>query len=50
MVLAWILGGIQGVLLRELLGAIGGYLSLRDRLHRGPSVDIISDGPRAPLV
>jgi len=50
MIIAWILGALQVVLLRELTGALGTYVKLRARERiRFPKI-MSSYGPRAPWV
>lgn len=50
LIIAWILGAVQGVLLRELLSAIGAYVKLRALERIRPYKVMSSSGPRAPWV
>ena len=49
-IIAWILGALQGVLLLELLRSVGHYVKLRALEERIRSQVMSSSGPRAPLV
>lgn len=50
MIIAWILGALQGVLLLELIGALVHYVKLRARERIRFSKIMSSYGPRAPWV
>jgi len=50
MIIAWILGALQGVLLRELCAAVGHYVKLRAQEERSCYKIMSSYGPRAPWV
>jgi hypothetical protein len=50
MIIAWILGAAQGVLLRELIGALLTYVKLKAQEQRSCCKIMSSYGPRAPWV
>jgi len=50
MIIAWILGGLQGVLLGELIRALLYYVKLRAQERIRCSKIMSSRGPRAPWV
>jgi hypothetical protein len=49
-IIAWILGATQGVLLEELLRSIEYYVKARREERRSRKKIMSSPGPRAPLV
>jgi hypothetical protein len=49
-IIAWILGATQGVLLEELLRSIEYYVKARREERRSRKEIMSSPGPRAPLV
>lgn len=50
MIIAWILGALQGVLLLELISAVVHYVKLRAQEERSRWKIMSSYGPRAPWV
>jgi hypothetical protein len=49
-IIAWILGAVQGVLLRELFASVGCYVKLRAQEAKSCYKIMSSPVPRAPWV